>query len=110
MMVLQSGRLLGMFPEGHRSTTGDLQEFRVGALRIAARARVPIVPAAVYRTDRALPPGKFLRPSRISVTFGPAFEVTELYDRNDKGEPMERAMATLRERIRALHDAQAGRK
>ncbi len=103
MTVLKDGYMLGMFPEGTRSTSGDMQEFRVGALRLAARTRTPIIPAAIYNTDRALPPGKLPRPARIGITFGPPIEFTELYDRNDRGEPLERATATLRERIQALH-------
>jgi 1-acyl-sn-glycerol-3-phosphate acyltransferase len=107
MTVLKDGFLLGMFPEGTRSMTGDMQEFRVGAIRLAARTRTPIIPAAVYNTDHALPPGKFARFARIRIIFGPPIEFTELYDRNDKGEPLERAVATLRERIQDLHE-QAG--
>lgn len=102
LTVLKEGQLLGMFPEGTRSTSGELLEFRAGALRIAARARVPIIPAAVHNTDRALPPRRWLRPARIGITFGPPIEVTELYDRNDKGEAMERALETIQEKIRAL--------
>jgi 1-acyl-sn-glycerol-3-phosphate acyltransferase len=104
MTVLKDGYLLGMFPEGTRSTTGDMQEFRTGAIRLAARTRTPIIPTAVYNTDSALPPGKFVRPASIRLAFGPPIEFTELYDRNDRGEPLERAIATLRERIQALHD------
>ena len=102
LTVLKSGELLGMFPEGTRSTTGELREMRVGAARLAARTRTMLIPAAVHNTNRALPPGKLLRPARISITFGPPFELSELYDRNDKGEAMERALATIRERIGAL--------
>jgi len=107
MDLLKAGNLLGMFPEGTRSTSGDLQEFRNGAVRMAARMRVPIIPTAVYNTQRALPPGKFVRPARIGIRFGEPIEFTELYDRNDKGEPLERAVTTLRERIQAIQE-QAG--
>lgn len=102
LTVLKNGELLGMFPEGTRSSTGELQELRAGAARLAARTRSPIIPMAVHNTNRALPPGKLPRPARISLTIGPPFELTELYDRNDKGEGMERAIATIKERIEAL--------
>jgi 1-acyl-sn-glycerol-3-phosphate acyltransferase len=104
LTVLKEGELLGMFPEGTRSTTGDLQEFRTGAIRIAARTRNPIIPTALIDTDRALPPGKWIRPARIAVVFGEPIEFPELYDRNDKGEAMENAVAVLRARVQALHD------
>lgn len=102
LTVLKGGELLGMFPEGTRSTTGDMQELRAGAARLAARTRTPIIPAAVHNTDHALPPGKLLRPARISLTFGLPFELTELYDRNEKGDGMERALALIKEKIEAL--------
>lgn len=103
LTVLKDGELLGMFPEGTRSATGDMQELRAGAARLAARTRTPIIPAAVYNTDHALPPGKLIRPARISLTFGSPFELTELYDRNEKGDGMERSLALIKEKIEALY-------
>ena len=103
LSVLKGGELLGMFPEGTRSTTGDMNEFRTGAIRIAARTQTPVIPAAVRNTIRAMPPGKFIRPARISIRFGEPIEFTELYDRNDKGEALERALVTIRESIEALN-------
>lgn len=102
LQVLKSGELLGMFPEGTRSTTGEVQEIRAGAARLAARTQVPIIPVALHNTNRALPAGKLLRPARISVRYGEPFELTELYNRNDKDEAMERALATIKEKIEAL--------
>lgn len=102
LQVLKSGELLGMFPEGTRSTTGEMLEFRAGAARLAARTEVKLIPAAVRNTDRAMPPGKLLRPARISIHFGEPFELSELYNRNDKGEAMERALHIIKERIEAL--------
>ncbi len=102
LTVLKSGELLGMFPEGTRSTGGDLLEFRAGAARLASKTRVPVIPVAVHNTNRALPPGKWLRPARISIRFGEPFELTELYDTNDKGAAMEQALARIKERIEAL--------
>ncbi|MEP6774988.1 MAG: lysophospholipid acyltransferase family protein, partial [Chloroflexota bacterium] len=55
LSVLKDGDLLGMFPEGTRSTTGEMLEMRTGAIRIASRTRTPIIPASVINTDRALP-------------------------------------------------------
>jgi 1-acyl-sn-glycerol-3-phosphate acyltransferase len=104
LTLLKQGEILGMFPEGTRSTGGEMLELRAGAARLAARTRTPIVPAAVFNTNHALPPGKFIRPARIRVRFGPPFELAELYGRNDKGEEMERALQTMKERIEALNE------
>jgi 1-acyl-sn-glycerol-3-phosphate acyltransferase len=43
-----------IFPEGTRSKTGELREFKGGAFRLAIEAQVPILPLAVYGTRDAL--------------------------------------------------------
>lgn len=43
-----------IFPEGTRSHTGELGEFRDGAFRLAVQAGVPILPLAVIGTRDAL--------------------------------------------------------
>ncbi|MEO5952071.1 MAG: lysophospholipid acyltransferase family protein [Chloroflexia bacterium] len=103
LTLLKDGELLGMFPEGSRSATGELQELRAGAARLASRTRAPIVPVAVVNTDHALPPGKFLRPARISVVFGEPFELTELYEKPKDEEAMARALILIKEKIEQLH-------
>jgi len=75
---LASGLLVGMFPEGTRSTTGGLKSPFDGASLLAARTGAPIIPCALIGTD-ALPgsgsknggaQGRF---PRITVVFGEAF-------------------------------------
>ena len=48
LRVLDEGKILGIFPEGTRSNTGELQEAFAGVAMFAARADVPIVPVALY--------------------------------------------------------------
>ncbi len=43
-----------IFPEGTRSQTGELAEFKDGAFRVAIQAGVPIIPLAVIGTRDAL--------------------------------------------------------
>lgn len=103
LSVLKGDELLGMFPEGTRSTTGEMLELRAGAARLASRTRTPIIPAAVVNTDRALPPGKWIRPARIAVQFGKPFELIELYEKPKDEEAMTRALALIKEKIEELH-------
>ena len=103
LSVLKGGELLGMFPEGTRSTTGEMMEMRTGAVRLASKTGMPIIPTAVVNTQKALPPGKFIRPARIEVHFGPAFDIAELYEKHDKSEATQMALEMLKERIEALH-------
>ena len=43
-----------LFPEGTRSATGELGEFKDGAFKIAIEAQAPIVPLVVHGTRNAL--------------------------------------------------------
>ncbi|MBR1420220.1 MAG: 1-acyl-sn-glycerol-3-phosphate acyltransferase [Selenomonadaceae bacterium] len=50
--VLKSGECLGIFPEGTRSKTGEVQKAEAGVSLIAAISQAPIVPAAIVGTDQ----------------------------------------------------------
>lgn len=52
--ALKQGAVLMIFPEGHRSRTGVLQKGRGGAVRLAVRSGVPIVPLAMMGTQHGL--------------------------------------------------------
>jgi 1-acyl-sn-glycerol-3-phosphate acyltransferase len=53
--VLKRGMSIIIFPEGTRSTNGDLLPFKDGAFRLAIDAGVPILPLVVHGTSTALP-------------------------------------------------------
>ncbi|MBT8148743.1 MAG: HAD-IB family hydrolase [Gammaproteobacteria bacterium] len=66
---LRAGKSLMIAPEGTRSTTGELLEFKPGAFLLAKKLRVPIVPVVLHNVADALPKGKLLlRPATIRVT------------------------------------------
>jgi 1-acyl-sn-glycerol-3-phosphate acyltransferase len=46
-LALEAGELVGIFPEGGLSDSGELQRFRPGIQRIVARTLVPVVPMAL---------------------------------------------------------------
>lgn len=77
--ALQAGEVLCMFPEGTRTRTGELAEFRPGALLILRRAPVPVVPVGVRGTFLAWPRTRRLpRPGRCSVHFGAPMSAQEV--------------------------------
>ncbi len=60
-----------IFPEGVRSTSGDIKPFRGGIGMIASRLEVPVVPVRLDGADRVLPTGSsFIRPGPVRVAFG----------------------------------------
>lgn len=62
-----------IFPEGTRSSDGVLQEFKAGAVLLAIKAGVPIVPIGFNGSYEVLPKGKFLpKNGLITIRIGPA--------------------------------------
>jgi long-chain acyl-CoA synthetase len=60
-----------IFPEGVRSTTGDVREFRGGVGMIASRLELPVIPVRIDGVDRVLPTGsQVMRMARVRVAFG----------------------------------------
>ena len=55
--ALQSGEIMGMFPEGRVSASWELLPFKTGAVRLAQQAGVPIVPCTIWGSHRVLTRG-----------------------------------------------------
>ena len=72
---LKAGKSLMLFPEGTRSPDGRLQEFKLGAFKIALRSKLPIVPVAIRGTHKLLPKHSLApRPGRVEVIIGNPIE------------------------------------
>ena len=68
---LKSGGIVTLFPEGTRSSDGELGELKSGIALLAAKARVPILPAAIAGTFEAWPKSRpFPSSHPIHVHFG----------------------------------------
>ena len=69
--LLSAGTSVLIFPEGGRTETGEIDEFRPGIGMIAARLKVPIVPVRIEGVDRILHRSwRMARPGRARVIFG----------------------------------------
>ncbi|OLD62838.1 MAG: hypothetical protein AUI47_10950 [Acidobacteria bacterium 13_1_40CM_2_68_5] len=96
--LLSSGGILGVFPEGGRSSDGALSEPRLGAAMIAALSGAPVVPAYIDGARDSLPVGgAFPKPARIHVRFGPPLR----FDRR-RGEGRESLAVFAREMLEAI--------
>jgi 1-acyl-sn-glycerol-3-phosphate acyltransferase len=65
--ALKEGAVLVIFPEGHRSREGGLQEGRGGAVRLAVRTGCPIVPIAIWGTEVGLKGAAQRKPLHFSI-------------------------------------------
>ena len=76
LAFLADGEIVGIFPEGHRSTTRGLLRARPGVALIARRSGVPVIPVAFEGTDVAKL-GRFWRRD-VTLHIGAPFHASDL--------------------------------
>src|SRR4051812_46970700 len=70
-LLAQAGNVLIIFPEGTRSTTGELQEFKPGIGALVAGRDVAVLPCYLDGAHRAWPKGKRIpRPRKVRLIIG----------------------------------------
>jgi 1-acyl-sn-glycerol-3-phosphate acyltransferase len=76
--LCREGHVVAMFPEGTRRAKGLVKKhearWRTGAARIALEAQVPLVPAAIFGTDR------LAKLPRLEVAYGAPIALDDLPD------------------------------
>jgi len=74
--VLQSGQPLVMFPEGERKSGAIVEKLFDGAVYVAIKANVPIIPVGIGGSELAMQKGsKMLRPVRCAMVIGKPIDV-----------------------------------
>lgn len=103
--LLKSGQVVVVFPEGHLSQDGELQPLLPGALMLALRAKVPIIPVGIAGTNQVLPFSHVVpKPTleSVHVHFGaPLYfdDLQELSSREQRRISAERLEKSLRDAI-----------
>jgi len=71
LQVLAAGNSLGIYPEGTRSPDGRLYKGRTGIARLAIESGAPVIPIAMFNTDKIQPTGTVVpKVMRVGITFG----------------------------------------
>ncbi|MEA5535695.1 lysophospholipid acyltransferase family protein [Crocosphaera sp. XPORK-15E] len=69
--ALKDGWLVGIFMEGTRTVDGRINDPKLGAAMIAAKAQVPLLPVSLWGTEKILQKGSsFPRPVPITIRIG----------------------------------------
>ena len=71
LKVLAEGKCLGIYPEGTRSPDGRLYKGRTGIARLAIESGAPIIPVAMFNTEKIQPTGTVVpKVMRVKMIFG----------------------------------------
>lgn len=96
---LIDGHSMVVFPEGTRSKTGELNTFKSGSLRLATRAKVPIVPLAIEGTNEILEAnGGKVKRANVSLTIEKPIYPEE-YESKKSGELAAQLQQIIQDRI-----------
>ena len=68
--TIGEGSSIMMFPEGTRSSDGEMRPFKPGAFEIALKTRTPILPIVISGTADALPKRGFVLQGRHPIRIG----------------------------------------
>lgn len=99
---IAAGSSVLIFPEGTRSPDGRLKEFKAGAIMLAIKAGVPVVPLGFNGSYAVLPKGKLLANNgTVSIRIGTPLP-TDHYKAKDKQE----LAATLHGEVAKLLDSE----
>lgn len=84
--VLRNGKVLGIFPEGTRVKNVSIDNFKKGAVMIALKSKVPILPIHIEGTYRIF--------SKIKVDIYPVIQTIE-FENIDESEAIEKLNTKL---------------
>lgn len=107
VQFLRAGGLVGIFPEGGR-TSGDVERAEQGAAWLVRSSDAVVVPVAVRGTDRPKGSGRRFRPV-VDVLIGEPFTVTVERGRTGLAKATEQIRVQLADLVREL-DEQRGRR
>ncbi len=96
---IQNGSSIFFFPEGTRSMSGELQDFKKGAFKTALDFDLPILPVSIINTYNILPTGTInLTPGTAKIVVHKPIEIDNYNDDNIE-ELMERTRGIIHKGI-----------
>ncbi|MBW2979865.1 1-acyl-sn-glycerol-3-phosphate acyltransferase [Candidatus Woesearchaeota archaeon] len=100
---LRKGGLIGIYPEGTRSSTGKIQRGKTGVARLAVFAKVPVIPVGIKGTFDILPKGKLIpKPKRAEMSIGKPIYLDKYYGQEENRKVIRRITDNIMKEIARL--------
>ena len=93
--LLKQGFNLVIFPEGTRSKSHEMAEFKGGAFKFAEKAKVPILPVTLDGGYKLLEEKGTYQPAHVKITVHPLVHIEEM-DKHQQKEAAAEIEATIR--------------
>jgi len=103
LQILETGKILGIFPEGTRTPGARFENLEEGFAYVALKSGAPIVPVAISGTEAVFPKDRKLpRPAKIRVHVGQQFTLGGPYVGVLPRPRIREATAEARDRLTAV--------
>lgn len=96
--LLELGYSLVIFPEGTRGKGAEMKEFKKGSLRLATKARVPVVPVTIKGSYRGYEEKGYVCPADIDVVIHPCIETKDM-PRKEASDLAEKVETIIRDEL-----------
>ncbi len=101
LTALKDGWLVGIFLQGTRTLDGRIDDPKLGAAMIAAKAQVPLLPVSLWGTEKILKKGSsFPSPVPLTIRIGEVIDPPQ----SNKRRELERVTEKCATVINQLHD------
>ncbi len=98
--LIDKGWSVLLYPEGARSQSGELSEFREGVGILARNLHVPILPIAIIGGEKILPRGKGIpKRSEVKIAFGQPLTFNQSYSYTEIALRLKSEIENLRDRL-----------
>ncbi|WP_400163808.1 lysophospholipid acyltransferase family protein [Brevibacillus sp. TJ4] len=94
--ILEQGKVLGIFPEGSRSKTGQIRQGQGGAAMFALKSQAEVVPVAI------IGPYRLFRP--ITIIYGKPIDLSAYREAKTNSETVKSVTELIMAEIRSLHE------
>ncbi len=103
--VLKEGNILGLFPEGTRSTDGILRKGKKGMGFIAAYSKTPIIPVAISGANKIVQkPFKRIFFPKIKLIAGDIINIDDILKKHNKKEAIRIIVEKTMEEIEKIYN------
>lgn len=103
--ILKGGNILGIFPEGTRSTDGIIRKGKKGMGFISVYTKTSIIPVAISGANKIVQkPHKRIFFPKIKLIVGDVIDIKDILKKHDKKEAMSAVVEKTMEEIKKIYN------